>query len=127
MAPNSTPSAPFAVASVAAGGWRWLWALGGALGLWAFFAVLSRVPGGVGGGDVMLAPMIGLLLGWLSPVHVLVGLFATFLVGGAQAALLLLTGRVGPKDAVAFGPAMCVGAWIAIGSTSQIVTFVFSV
>ena len=61
--------------------------------------------------------------------HVLAeaGLDPTFLVGGAQAALLLLTGRVGPKDAVAFGPAMCVGAWIAIGSTSQIVTFVFSV
>ena len=39
--------------------------------------VLAFLPGGgFGGGDVQLAPLIGLLLGWFSVGHVVVGTMA---------------------------------------------------
>ncbi len=109
-----------AIASVAAGGSRWWVAAVSGAGLWAVFMVLSWVPGGVGGGDVMLAPLLGMALGWLGPAYVLVGLVSTVVIGGMYAAVLLATRRIGRTDPVAYGPAMCLGALAAIGITSQI-------
>ena len=55
-----------AVASLADGGTRWVTALAGALAMGATYLLLAALPGGgVGGGDVRLAPLIGALLGWL--------------------------------------------------------------
>jgi leader peptidase (prepilin peptidase) / N-methyltransferase len=72
---------------------------------------------------VRLAPVIGGLLGWLGPGHVAVGLFVGFLVGGLAAVALLALRRVGLRSSIAYGPAMCLGAWVAIGFTSRILTW----
>ena len=77
----------------------------------------------MGGGDVRLAPVIGALLGWLSLAHLTVGLMAGFLIGGLGALALLVLGRAGLKTSIAYGPAMCLGAWVAIASTSRILTW----
>jgi leader peptidase (prepilin peptidase)/N-methyltransferase len=79
--------------------------------------------GGVGGGDVRLAPVIGGLLGWLGLGHVVVGLMAGFLVGGVAALGLLALRRAGLRTMIAYGPAMCLGAWVAIAFTSRIMTW----
>lgn len=113
-----------AVASVATGDRRWLGALVGAGVMGAVYLLLAVLPGGgVGGGDVRLAPVIGGLLGWLGAGHLFVGLLAGFLVGGLGAVALLALRRVGLRSSIAYGPAMCLGAWLAIGFTSRIMTW----
>ncbi len=77
------------------------------LGAGAFFwavAVLSK--GGMGGGDVKLAAMLG---AFTDPVRVLVGIFLAILGGGAVGLAFLLTGRKGRKDAIPFGPFLALG------------------
>lgn len=112
-----------AIASVAEGGRAWLSALIGAGVMGLTYLVLAFLPGGgVGGGDVRLAPVLGALLGWLSIGHLVVGLAAGFLVGGVAAIALLVGGRVGLKSSIAYGPAMCLGVWVAVLWTSRILT-----
>ena len=79
-----------------------------------YFVVMLAfaVAGGMGMGDVKLAPSLGALLGFASIGHLLVGLMATFLLGGLAAAVLLLLGR-GRKAHFAFGPFMALGALVA--------------
>lgn len=113
-----------AVASLADGGTRWVGALAGALAMGATYLLLAALPGGgVGGGDVRLAPLIGALLGWLGVAEVVLGMASGFLVGGLAAVALLLLGRAGLKTSIAYGPAMCIGAWVAIAGTSRIMTW----
>ncbi len=110
------------VASLATGDQRWRSALLGLAVMGGFYLLLSLLPGGgVGGGDVRLAPLIGAVLGWLGPGHLVVGMAAGFLIGGVVAVALLVLGRAGRKTHIAYGPAMCLGAWVAIGVTDQIV------
>ena len=70
-----------------------------------------------------LAPLIGALLGWLGVAQLVTGIAAGFLVGGLAAVLLLVLGRAGLKTSIAYGPAMCLGAWVAIAATSRIMTW----
>jgi len=113
-----------AVASVATWDRRWLGALVGAAVMGAVYLLLAVLPGGgVGGGDVRLAPVIGGLLGWLGAGQLFVGLLGGFLVGGLGAVALLALRRVGLRSSIAYGPAMCLGAWLAIGFTSRILTW----
>jgi len=113
-----------AVASVAAGDRRWVGAVGGAVAMGAVYLLLAVLPGGgVGGGDVRLAPVIGALLGWLGAGSVVVGLLAGIVLGGLAAAALLVLRRVGLRSSIAYGPAMCLGAWVAIAGADQILTW----
>ena len=116
-----------AVASVATGDRRWLGALIGAGVMGAVYLLLAVLPGGgVGGGDVRLAPVIGGLLGWLGAGALLVGLLAGFLVGGLAAVTLLALRRAGLRSTIAYGPAMCLGAWVGIAFTSRILTWLMA-
>ena len=111
------------LAVLATGGPRWRGTLIGVVATGLVYLVLYLLPGGgVGFGDVRLAPVIGGLLGFLSTSHVVVGIGAGFLVGGVAAAAMLVLRRVGLKSAIAYGPAMCLGAWVAIVLTPRIVT-----
>lgn len=79
---------------------------------WLFFlvlAVLSR--GQLGWGDVKLSGSLGAILGWFSWGHLLVGVYAMFLCGGAAALWLLVRRRMHLSTRLAFGPAMVAGAW----------------
>ena len=50
--------------------------------------------------------------------------WAGFLIGGLGAVVLLVLGRAGLKTSIAYGPAMCLGAWVAIVGMSRILTWV---
>lgn len=89
-------------------------AIGGALG-WGLLLVIHLVsPAGMGFGDVRLAGLIGMLLGWLSIGHVLVALFLAFLAAAVVGVLLIVTGVKGRKDKVPFGPFLATGAMLAL-------------
>ncbi|KRE40106.1 prepilin peptidase [Knoellia sp. Soil729] len=109
--------------TIATGEWdRLLTAVICSLALTAAYVAFAFLPGGgFGGGDVQLAPTIGLLLGWFSVGHVLIGTMAAFVLGGVGAVVLLVTGRAGRKSAMAFGPFMCAGLLVAVAWTQQLV------
>jgi leader peptidase (prepilin peptidase)/N-methyltransferase len=77
-------------------------------------ALVSPGGGGLGLGDVKLAGVLGLALGWLGWGLALVSVFAAFLIGGVMALILLLAGRASRSSHVAFGPSMILGAWVAL-------------
>lgn len=83
--------------------------------LFALYYVLALVtPGAMGFGDVKLAGILGLYLGWAGWPAVIVGAVAPFLLGGLFALGLLALRRAGRRDGIPFGPWMLVGAWIGI-------------
>jgi len=87
----------------------------GALALGAFYTLLWLVyPGGMGFGDVKLAPSLGALLAWVSWGALAVGAFAGFLLGGVFGIGVIMLGRGGRKSKVPFGPFMLAGALLGI-------------
>ena len=112
-----------AVASVATGDRRWLGGLVGALVMGGFYLLLAFLPGGgVGGGDVRLAPVLGAALGWLGLDALAVGMASGSLLGGLGAAVLLVGRRAGLRTEIAYGPAMCLGAWVGVAAGDRIMT-----
>jgi leader peptidase (prepilin peptidase)/N-methyltransferase len=90
-------------------------ALAGMVALYAFYFLLVLVyPRGMGWGDVKLAGVLGLFLGWLGWGELLVGAFLGFLLGGVVGGLLMATRRATRKSAIPFGPFMLAGALLAI-------------
>lgn len=91
---------------------RWTDALIGiAVGGLLFFAIIVASGGGMGGGDMKLAAMLGAFLGWRP---LLVAILAAVLSGGVLAIGLLALRRRGRKDAVPFGPFLALGGLVAL-------------
>lgn len=82
--------------------------------LFTFYFLLAALPKGMGAGDVKLAGLLGLYLGWLGWSSVAVGTFAGFLLGGLAGAVLMVLRRAGRKSRIPFGPAMLAGAFLAV-------------
>jgi leader peptidase (prepilin peptidase)/N-methyltransferase len=125
------PSYPIAfvllfVPTVVTGQWAALLrAVLAGLALYLVYLVLWRVSlgrGGLGEGDVKLAGVLGLLLGWLGWDVAIFSVFAAFVSGGVIALILLVTRRATLKSHIAFGPSMILGAWVALMSPVNIVT-----
>lgn len=85
--------------------------LAGAGAFLLFLCIVLAYPAGMGGGDVKLAGLIGLLVGFPG---VLVALWFSAVSGGLVAAVLLLLGKKGRKDAIPFGPFLALGAIAAL-------------
>lgn len=80
----------------------------------AYFALAFAYPAGMGFGDVKLAGVLGLYLGWLGWGSLLVGVFAGFVLGGLVGIALILRGSAGRKTKIPFGPFMVAGALLAV-------------
>lgn len=83
-----------------------IWGILSGGGILLSIAVLSG--GGMGGGDVKLAALIGSFLGWKIT---LLGLLLACFIGSFVGVILILLGYKKRKDCIAFGP------YIAIGTT----------
>ncbi|GIF19129.1 leader peptidase (prepilin peptidase)/N-methyltransferase [Actinoplanes tereljensis] len=88
--------------------------------LYAGYWILAVLPKGMGGGDVKLAPLLGLYLGWLGWSSVVVGAFAGFLLGGVAGALLMAAKLATRKSRIPFGPYMLAGAFLAVFAAAPI-------
>ena len=83
--------------------------------LFVFYLVMALVyPGGMGFGDVKLAGVLGIYLGWAGWGAVAVGAFSAFLLAGVFSIILLATKRAGRKSGLPFGPWMFAGAWLGV-------------
>ena len=90
-------------------------ALLGAAAVFAFYFLLAFIyPAGMGFGDVKLAGVLGMYLGWLGWAEVLVGVFAGFLLGGVVSIGMLTLRRVTRKTAIPFGPYLLGGALVGV-------------
>jgi leader peptidase (prepilin peptidase)/N-methyltransferase len=83
--------------------------------LYGFYFIVRFIsPRGMGGGDVKLAGVVGLFLGWNGWPTLLVGAFAAFVLGGIFGLILMAARRAGRKTAIPFGPWMILGAWAGL-------------
>jgi leader peptidase (prepilin peptidase)/N-methyltransferase len=83
--------------------------------LWVFYFVLRMAyPPGMGFGDVKLAGVLGMYLGYLGWAHVFAGTFAAFLLGGLWSLGLVAARRGTLKSSIPFGPFMLAGAAAAM-------------
>lgn len=96
----------------------WLWGdpglmsalLGGAIAF-AAFAILQAGTGGIGGGDVKCAGLVGLVVGTAA---LPLALTATAVAGGAAALVLLVSGRATRGTAMPYGPFLAGGGLVAL-------------
>ncbi|MGP3535120.1 prepilin peptidase [Microbacterium sp. RD1] len=104
------------VSALAGGAPGRLWSVaGGALALFGFYLLLRMLrPGAMGGGDVKLAGVVGAYLGFFGWESVLLGAAAGFVLGGVFGVLLVVTRRARAGTALAFGPFLLAGAWLAL-------------
>jgi prepilin signal peptidase PulO-like enzyme (type II secretory pathway) len=85
--------------------------IGGLVGFASFLLLFLLRPGGLGAGDVKLAGLIGLLVGFPG---VSVALIVAIGLGGLGAGFLLLFRRVGRRGTIAYAPYLSLGAMVAL-------------
>lgn len=115
--PSTVVSAAVLVAvSAGTGDWGALGAAAlGALALGAGYLALYALPGkNLGFGDVQLAVLLGLLLGYLGWQQVFWGALLPWLVNAPVLLILLASGRVSRRSRVPFGPSMLAGSVLAV-------------
>ncbi|RII20783.1 Type IV leader peptidase family protein [Streptomyces sp. YIM 130001] len=104
----------FAALGDAAAG-SWATALLGGLALGAAYFILFLIhPSGLGFGDVKLALVLGVTLGWYGWDTVTRGFVLGIFYGGAYAFALLSSKRAGRRTAMPLGPSMLAGSFTAL-------------
>ncbi|MEV5301159.1 prepilin peptidase [Amycolatopsis methanolica] len=107
--------ASFVLGSVLVAGYADLFrAVAGMFVLGACYLVLALALGGLGAGDVKLAGLLGLALGWQSWGAVLVGTVLGWLLAGIVRAVLRAAARVARDAPMPLGPYLVLGAWLTI-------------
>jgi leader peptidase (prepilin peptidase)/N-methyltransferase len=87
----------------------------------AFFTLQAVIyPAGLGWGDVKLAGILGLYLGWLGPGALIAGLFLGYLLAAVAGLALIAAGRATRKSHLPFGPFLLAGALVAIAATGLV-------
>lgn len=104
----------------------WMMALGAAISLAIMALVYVASRGGMGEGDVRLAPLLGAALGFLNPGLAPVGLLYGFAAGAVVGIAVLLLRKGNRKTAIPFGPFLALGTLLAIFWGQQYIDFVLA-
>lgn len=96
-------------------GASWLRAAAAGLVYFTTLLIVGLVArGGFGMGDVKLAALLGVFLGFLGWGELVVGLVLAILLGGLVSVLLLATRLKGRNDRFAYGPYLVLGAYLGV-------------
>ena len=96
-----------------------------AVGAGALFLIIAVVSGGgMGGGDIKLAAMMGAFLGW--PLTA-VALLLAFVTGAVAGVLLIALKRRSRKDPIPFGPSLAAGGVIAMFAGQSLLRWYFGI
>ncbi len=98
--------------------------IGGAIGFCFFFLIVVVSRGGMGWGDVKMAGLIGLIIGW---PQVFVALLIAVIIGGLLAIFLLFLKIKGRKQTIPFGPFLAIGAILTLLFGSNIWSWYFNI
>ena len=79
-----------------------------------FFAINVMSPRALGFGDVRLAPLLGLGLGWLGALYAVIGFFAANLIGALVGMALLATKRMQRSQQIPYAVFLAVGVEVAV-------------
>ena len=104
------------LASAANNDWHSMWvAAVCAAGWWMLFWALNFIsPRVLGYGDVRLAPLLGLGLGWLGWRYVILGFFAANLIGAVIGLALIATKRMERQQRIPYGVFLALGLAVAV-------------
>ncbi len=103
----------------------WMAALGAGIALAIMGLIYAVSRGGMGDGDVRLAPLLGLHLGYLNPGIVPVGLFFGFLIGAVVGVIAMTVGKAGRKTALPFGPFLAIGTVVAVFAGQPVIDLIW--
>ncbi len=98
------------------GAWHSYWVAWAFAGGWflAFYLMWFASPRLLGFGDVRLAPVLGLSLGWLGWRYVVLGFFAANLIGALIGIGLMLAKRAERQSRVPYGVFLAAGLAVAV-------------
>jgi len=104
------------LAAAFTGAWQDLTrALLGGLALGAAYLLLGLLSGGqLGGGDIKLAGLLGLLLGWAGWRALITGASLGFVLAAVVGLVMLASRRISRRSMISFGPYMLAGALLAV-------------
>jgi leader peptidase (prepilin peptidase)/N-methyltransferase len=88
--------------------------LGGVVAMLALGVLHLMSPRSMGFGDVKLAFVLGLVLGWLGWSELVLGLFCGFLAGAVVGLALIVLRQRGRKDHMPFGPFLAFGTLVVL-------------
>ncbi len=96
--------------------WHMYWVAWVFAGGWfgVFFLMNFASPRLLGFGDVRLAPVLGLGLGWLGWRYVILGFFAANLIGAVVGIALILTKRLERQARIPYGVFLALGTAVAV-------------
>ncbi len=89
-------------------------AVAGGVAFGLFFGIWWFVPRGMGFGDVRLAAVIGITVGYLSLLHAYVAFLSGFIVGLLFGVVMMVISSSGHKTRIPFAPSLAIGAVIAV-------------
>lgn len=89
-------------------------ATGGAIAFAILLLIHVAKPAGMGFGDVKLAFLCGLTLGWWGLADMVIGLYGGFVLGAIVGVVLIATKRAGFGKAIPFGPYMIAGTLLMV-------------
>lgn len=112
----------FVLAAAITGEWHELLvgALSGVVWFLVFFAMNLASPKLLGFGDVRLAPVLGLALGWLGWRYVVLGFFAANLIGAIIGVALIATHQVARQQRIPYGVFLAAGCAVAVFAGSEL-------
>ncbi len=104
------------LAAAATHHWHFLLVAGISAIAWfvVFFAMNFVSPRVLGFGDVRLAPVLGLALGWLGVRYVLLGFFAANLIGAIIGVVLIASKKMSRRQQIPYGVFLAIGTLLAI-------------
>jgi leader peptidase (prepilin peptidase)/N-methyltransferase len=114
----------FVMAAAATGEWHDLFvAMSCAAGWFAVFFAMNLVsPRVLGFGDVRLAPLLGLALGWLGVGYALLGFFAANVIGAVVGVVLILMKRMSRSDRIPYGVFLALGCVVSVFVGAQLLS-----
>jgi leader peptidase (prepilin peptidase)/N-methyltransferase len=106
----------FVLAAAVTGHWHELLVgvISGAAWFAVFYAMNLASPRLLGFGDVRLAPVLGLALGWLGWRYVLLGFFVANLIGAIIGVALIATHRMDRQQRIPYGVFLAGGTAVAV-------------
>jgi prepilin signal peptidase PulO-like enzyme (type II secretory pathway) len=96
--------------------------VGGVLAFIVVYVAVLLSRGGLGEGDVTLSTFLGFSMGF---PHIILSLIFGIFLGGLVALLLLITGRVGMKTFIPYGPFLTITGWIMLIWGNEIWAYYF--
>lgn len=94
--------------------------IGGALGFGILLVIALVSRGGMGMGDVKLAAVIGIFVGYPT---ILLALFLAVMLGGLVSGGLLIAKVIGRRDPIAFGPFLAAGGIVTLLYGEQMIAW----